>query len=192
MTSSSRPRGRSRLWPIVFAVLSVMGIIGVFNLANAGPAFASPLGIGIYSCATVSGSIRFVPPAVTGGVLPETITIRLKASGCTGGVPVPASATGKATYLSTQTNVCPLAGVNGLAVPLHLTYPNAKRSRASVTVTAGAFWTLVGPVVAGSYKPGSLLPLPTATLKPVPVAGQICATGVSQLNIIPVSTLAGF
>jgi hypothetical protein len=52
-------------------------MIGVFSLATAGPAFANPLGVGIYNCANVSGSIRFAPPAVTGGVLPETITIRL-------------------------------------------------------------------------------------------------------------------
>ncbi len=186
MTSSRGPRGRTRLAPIVFAILPVIGIIGAFNLVNAGPAFAKPLGVGAYNCAHMTGSIRFVPPATTGGLLAENITINFKAYGCTGGVPVPASVVGKAAYLSTQTNVCPLLGVNGLAIPLHLTYPNAAASLATVTVTAGVNWKLVGPV-AGSYAPGP----GTAKVKPVPVAGQICATGVSAMNITK-GTLAGF
>jgi len=183
MTSSRRPPRRTRFVPIVFAVLLVLGIIGV----DAGTAFAKPLGVGIYGCATVTGSIRFVPPAITGGVLPETITINIKAFGCAGGAPIPTSVVGKATYLSTKTNVCPLGGVNGLLIPLHLKYPNAKKSLATVTVTAGVVWTLVGPV-AGSYAPGP----GTASLKPVPVGVQTCATGVSAMNFIPLSTLAGF
>jgi hypothetical protein len=151
-----------------------MGIIGAFSLATAGPAFAKPVGTGIYNCAAVKGSIYFKPKLITGGVAVEHITINFKATGCAGGLPLEPAVKGTASYVATQKNVCPMLGVNGAAVLLHLTYPFAAPSVATVAVSeAAGLWTLAGPV-AGSYP--SLLG--TATLKPTPVAGQNCGAGV--------------
>jgi hypothetical protein len=66
---------------------------------------SSIVGSGTFSCDNISGHIKFHPALEPNGSSPETVTVKWKASDCTGGSPTPTSVTA-VQHISFPANTC--------------------------------------------------------------------------------------
>ncbi len=166
---------------------------------TAGPT-SDVIGIGLFSCKTVTGEIGFSPTTISSGSIgtPETVSIWFDATKCvpnTGVVvkPLPKTVIGSESFISNQGNLCPqLSTPPGTPLgtgTLNLAYnfppvptptiidPTVGQS---VTVTqVGGYWNLAGALGAGSYPSGNF----TAHLHPVLVGAESCNTAVGVTSM---------
>jgi hypothetical protein len=141
------------------------------------------VGAGLVQCTKATGEVGYSPASIAGGGGPLTISIWFRATGCSSGQPTPKTVIGSMSFQTT--NTCPLLSPPALGSgTLNLAYnyppvPNPMIDPSvgqNVTVTqSGPYWVLTGSVV-GSY-PSSNLQI---WLKPVPIGGQNCGTGITS------------
>jgi hypothetical protein len=75
---------------VVLATAIGVALVGVWGVAGAAPVSTNQTqGAGNFSCGTLSGHIAFKPPLKPNGTKPETVTIKVTATDCSGGTPTP-------------------------------------------------------------------------------------------------------
>jgi hypothetical protein len=147
------------------------------------------VGTGTVTCKTATGEVGYSPASQTGATGTLTVSIWFKATGCVAAsantTPVPTSVIASMSF--TRANGCPLLGPLGTGtLNMAYNYPNVAATvidpsvGQQVTVTqSGPYWVLAG-TIGGSYPSTTF----SATLKPDPIAGQTCGSGLTSEYII--------
>jgi hypothetical protein len=151
------------------------------------------VGTGLISCAAMTGEVGYTTPSISGGTAAETISIWFKATKCSApsgtiATPVPKSVTGSMSFPSVNSSACPQFGTLGTGtLNLSYNYPPVAGVVIDPSVTlpvtatqVGALWDLSGGTVSGSYPSTTF----SGTLKPNPIGGQDCGSGITSEYII--------
>ncbi|HEY1916241.1 MAG TPA: hypothetical protein VGH27_11775 [Streptosporangiaceae bacterium] len=193
---------RLLLWTAGAAVLASTALGGslVAAAAATAPAVAPSVvptsaivGTGLISCAAMTGEVGYTTPSISGGTATETISIFFQAKKCsapsgTTATPVPKTVTGSMSFSSVNGSACPQFSTLGTGtLNLAYNYPPVAgvvidpSVTMPVTVTqVGALWDLAGGTVAGSYPSTTF----SGALKPDPIGGQSCGSGITSEYII--------
>lgn len=157
------------------------------------------VGAGLINCVVATGEVGYSPATVAGGTKAERISIWFQAQKCQGASsttgPVPVTVVGSISFVSRHKNACPQLGYLGKGV-LNLSYnfpgvPNPMIDPSVAPVVkvtqVGPYWELKGLVTKGSYPDPATKPF-FASLKPDPIGGQSCKTGITSEYIIRAQT----
>jgi len=173
-------------------------ILGVVALAlplstaitlGAGSATASSnvAGTGTYSCKSLTGTIAFNPPLTFTAKI-ETTTVNAVAKTCTGGKPVPTTATSKSTTKGTKASSCATLQTATTAVKFATTYSPVVTASTFTGTAKGATtgqtaaFNVTGKVT-GSY-PSAVAKAHAVLKETVNTIAALCAgTGIKTLHI---------
>jgi hypothetical protein len=152
------------------------------------------VGKGIFNCATVTGEVGYSPAIKANSRLKERVSIWFLATNCkpaagAGAQPIPKFIVGALSFPDNNfLNGCPQLSGPPLGVgtlDLAYNFPGVPALMIDPSVAPletvkqlGAFWTISGlpGITDGSY----VSPTFTATIKPNPIGGQNCKTGITS------------
>jgi hypothetical protein len=144
----------------VCAVGLPLGLLAVVVAPSVASASVTKNGTGTYSCTKITGTLTYNPPISNASTATkETLTVKIKASGCSGGSPAVAALSASMTHVSKGSGVgtCGSA-LGGGSADLKVAYTNgAAASTITGTITPGstmsgkADFTVNPAKVTGSY-----------------------------------------
>lgn len=173
---SKRP---GRLQSVALALTTVVAATALQTVAfGVGPAAATTIGTGTFTCSNASGQIHYSPAWTNGGKHRVTATVNVTFTGCSGGNPVPTSVilSGKAKFPNGRGSCS-----NGYDLSAHFKAnysPLVKKSKVSVP---GINLLIVGLT---SLRTGGFA---TTGSTPFVVSGSYATTAAGSLAILAAS-----